>query len=114
MVRHYFHSKVWQPESLTEVTISSSSDLFQIQFQLFKVTRSIGWCEEEEEDGNVTCKELEEEPKLVAAKQTKPLDLSWPAIVCVDYSIRTQLGFFPAWESHKMSSLLLLQGYTRP
>lgn len=77
MMRHYFHSKVWQPESLTKVTIPSSRDLLPIKFQLFKVTRSSGWTEEEEEeDGNVTCEELEEEPKLVAEKQTKPLSRS--------------------------------------
>ncbi|KAL6198229.1 hypothetical protein ACLB2K_028021 [Fragaria x ananassa] len=36
MIRHHFHSEVWQPEILPGVSIPSCSDLFSIKFQLFE------------------------------------------------------------------------------
>ncbi|KAL6201266.1 hypothetical protein ACLB2K_024980 [Fragaria x ananassa] len=70
MIRHHFHSEVWQPEILPGVSIPSCSDLFSIKFQLFEVTRSC--CRTEQEGENVTSEDLEES-KLVAERQTKPL-----------------------------------------
>lgn len=70
MIRHHFHSEVWQPEILPGVSIPSCSDLFSIKFQLFDVTRSS--CRTEQEGENVTSDDLEES-KLVAERQTKPL-----------------------------------------